>query len=143
MREKPIIHFLREHLPLYFPVLTTPGHGLHRTGIGGYANRGDYHPTGRAADIYLNVSNNHELRIGDALFRLFYQQAGRLGVDHVIWNRRIWSASRGGPRPYTGASPHTNHIHVYFTVTGASQRPDWLLDHLDTIAVDLGEVVRA
>jgi hypothetical protein len=53
----------------------------------------------------------------------------------VIWNREIWSASQGGPRPYGGASPHTNHIHVFFTEAHADEEPVWLLPQLDRLAV--------
>jgi hypothetical protein len=39
--------------------------------------------------------------------------AGALPLSYVIWNRTIWSSSHGWkPRPYTGASPHTDHVHV-------------------------------
>jgi hypothetical protein len=143
MSVKPIIEFLREWLPVYFPVLTTPGHGLHPTGVGGYARRGRYHPTGRAADIFLIARDPYERRVGDALFELFIRKGTDLGVDHVIWNEQIWSRSRGGPRPYRGSSPHRTHIHVFFTPWGAELRPCWLLPYFDDILVGLGEGARA
>jgi hypothetical protein len=51
-------------------------------------------------------------------------------LDHVIWNRQIWSSARGGPRPYTGVSPHTDHVHVAFTRAGSQNTtfPRTLLD---------------
>jgi hypothetical protein len=138
MRETTITLFLRQWLPLYFPVLRTAGHGLHASGVGIYANRGRYHPTGRAADIYFHAWDSDEKRIADALFRIFRQEHRRLGTDHVIWNREIWSASRGGPRRYQGTSPHTNHIHVYFTEEHADEEPLWLLTQLDRLVVRTG-----
>lgn len=34
-------------------------------------------------------------------------------VNYVIWNRTIWSRSRGfAAHRYTGSDPHTNHIHI-------------------------------
>ena len=34
-------------------------------------------------------------------------------ASYVIFNRKIWSAShKWVPRPYTGASPHTEHLHI-------------------------------
>jgi len=33
-------------------------------------------------------------------------------VKYVIWNRKIWSASKPSWRPYTGKNPHTKHVHV-------------------------------
>jgi hypothetical protein len=52
------------------------------------------------------------------------QNAQRMGVDYVIYNRRIWSAERAdeGWRPYSGASPHTDHVHASFLAEGA----DWM-----------------
>ncbi len=43
-----------------------------------------------------------------------YAMARRLGVMYLIWNKRIWSASRpeAGWRRYTGANPHTDHMHI-------------------------------
>lgn len=37
-------------------------------------------------------------------------------VKYVIYNRQIWSAKNGWkPRRYTGANPHTSHVHVSVT----------------------------
>ena len=50
-----------------------------------------------------------------------YAMARRLGIQYVIWNRKIWgsyNASRGW-RKYTGANPHTDHVHISFTWAGA------------------------
>lgn len=47
--------------------------------------------------------------------------ARRLGVMYIIWDTRIWKsyqASRGW-QPYTGASPHTDHVHISFSWAGA------------------------
>ena len=50
--------------------------------------------------------------------------ARRLGVMYVIWNRQIWSAYNpdGGWRPYSGASPHTDHVHLSLSWDGAMGR---------------------
>ena len=81
------------------------------------------HAEGRALDIGLLVSNPSEKLLGDQLFQAFIETGPQVGLDHVIWNRKIWSISQGGPRPYTGVSPHTDHVHVAFTRAG-SQRTD-------------------
>jgi trimeric autotransporter adhesin len=46
--------------------------------------------------------------------------ARRLGIMYMIYNRQIWSASNpdAGWRPYTGASPHTDHVHISLTRRG-------------------------
>lgn len=45
----------------------------------------------------------------------------------MIWNKRIWSASRAseGWRAYTGYSPHTDHIHISLSWNGATKRSSW------------------
>lgn len=51
----------------------------------------------------------------------------RLGIMYVIWNRRIWHAYRpdAGWVPYTGVSPHTDHVHFSFGWAGARQETTW------------------
>lgn len=51
-------------------------------------------------------------KIADYLWR----HRKRLGVWYVIWNRQIISMTyeSQGWRPYTGKSPHTDHVHVSF-----------------------------
>ena len=53
-----------------------------------------------------------------------YAMARRLGIQYMIWNRRIWGsyAADSGWRRYRGASPHTDHVHFSFTWAGARAR---------------------
>jgi hypothetical protein len=50
-----------------------------------------------------------------------YSNARRLGIQYVIWNKRIWGSynASAGWRAYTGANPHTDHVHISFTWAGA------------------------
>ncbi|MEJ5915917.1 hypothetical protein WDV86_15920, partial [Pseudokineococcus sp. 1T1Z-3] len=48
--------------------------------------------------------------------------ARRLGVMYVIWDSRIWASYRPTWRAYTGASPHTDHVHISLTWDGAMGR---------------------
>lgn len=53
--------------------------------------------------------------VGNALaaFLVAGARAGILPVHCVIWARTIWSRETGWQaRPYSGASPHTDHVHV-------------------------------
>lgn len=47
--------------------------------------------------------------------------ARRLGVMYVIWDSRIWKSYQAakGWQPYSGASPHTDHVHISFSWAGA------------------------
>ena len=85
------------------------------------------HKEGRAFDWMLSVNNPAEKAAGDALTAWLTGKdahgvvggnARRLGVMYVIWNRRIWSTYRiaDGWRPYTGSSPHTDHVHTQLHV---------------------------
>lgn len=69
--------------------------------------------------------------------------ARRAGVRTVIWNRRIWTAA--GPwRPYSGASPHTDHVHLDFSWAGARGETSLYEEHTGghvAIADDTGAEV--
>jgi hypothetical protein len=87
--------------------------------IGGYANRNiggtnvkSDHASGNAIDIMVSASRNRQL--GDDIAGYFQTNAASLDVKYIIWNRKIWSPQRNsqGWRPYSGASAHTDHVHV-------------------------------
>ena len=130
-QNQPIVHHARTVLVLTFPMLTRLGYSTNPSGIEGYAKRTTHsggpsaHAEGRALDIYVSAFVHAEKMLGDGLFDVFSKNHQVLGVDHVIWNRRIWSAAKGGPRPYTNAAngPHTNHVHVAFTRAGSQKQP--------------------
>lgn len=44
---------------------------------------------------------------------------------YVIWNRRIWTPDRGW-HAYTGASPHTEHVHLSIYATARDDMRPWL-----------------
>jgi hypothetical protein len=44
----------------------------------------------------------------------------RAGVMYVIFNRQIWSVRNRKWVPYTGPSPHTDHVHLSFSKAGAA-----------------------
>lgn len=88
------------------------------------------HKDGRAWDWRVSASNpEHVLQVDDLLTWLLAPDelgnaaamARRMGVMYLIWDSRIWKsyqASRGW-QPYSGASPHTDHVHVSFSWAGA------------------------
>ena len=110
---KPRVVSIMEALSKQFPytIWKLGGKVPRTTRTGGYSA----HSTGRAIDIYLEASDLIDKNLGDLLFAMFHQNATALKVDHEIWNRQIWSQSRGRVSDYTEANgPHTNHIHVAF-----------------------------
>jgi peptidoglycan hydrolase-like protein with peptidoglycan-binding domain len=94
------------------------------------------HHDGRAFDWMVSVDVPAEKAAGDALTAWLIGRdehgvlggnARRLGVMYVIWNRRIWGAYSAGAgwRPYSGVSPHTDHVHTSFSWDGAMGRTSW------------------
>lgn len=53
-----------------------------------------------------------------------YAMARRLGIQYVIWNHKIWGsyAAGSGWRKYSGANPHTDHVHISFAWAGARKK---------------------
>jgi hypothetical protein len=68
------------------------------------------HGEGRAADLGVPVGADWAATLADRL-RL---SSAELGVQCIIYNRRIWSGSypHAGWRTYTGSNPHVDHLHV-------------------------------
>jgi len=75
------------------------------------------HPKGRACDWSLRnsgfarASNDNEMRYGNDLAAFLVRNADRLGILYVIWYKEIWSPGNGW-RSYSGASDHTDHVHM-------------------------------
>lgn len=89
------------------------------TSVGGYSCRSIFggsqtsiHGLGRAIDIMISAETATGLRTGDEIRNFMINNSTTLGVQRVIWNEHTWSADQDGWRPYTGESPHTDHLHV-------------------------------
>ena len=86
--------------------------------VGCHRNGGPFeHPKGRACDWSLQNNgfapwHNRDTReYGNNLMAFLVRNADRLGVLYVIWNRQIWQPATGW-KSYSGASSHTDHVHV-------------------------------
>ena len=88
------------------------------------------HKEGRAWDWRVNTKNPEDvLRVDDLMTWLLAPDehgnvaamARRLGVMYVIWDSKVWKSYQAakGWQPYSGASPHTDHVHVSFSWAGA------------------------
>lgn len=119
----------------------------YRTGIVGISRwcngSASEHMEGRAVDWMLDARRPAQKAVGDAATAWLVANRGenarRLGVMYIIWNRRMWRAyaPERGWQPYTGASPHTDHVHVSLTWDGATKRTSWWTGRAVT-ASDLG-----
>ena len=82
------------------------------------------HPKGRACDYavdpsctFCGAAQGDAKAYGDDLSAFLVFNADRLGVLYVIWYQRIWLASTGQWKWYSGgrgdpSSNHTNHVHL-------------------------------
>lgn len=72
------------------------------------------HAEGRALDVHFP---GHADPAGTKLVQRLRPQAARLGIQALIWNRTIWSAKSpaAAGRPYLGAHPHYDHVHIELT----------------------------
>lgn len=71
------------------------------------------HSEGRALDLGLHARSPLQRQLADALLTILIRNAGEIAWSYIIWNHFIWyNDARGGPHPYTGPNPHTDHIHI-------------------------------
>jgi hypothetical protein len=117
------------------------------TGDGGivrdcHAGGTSEHKEGRAWDWMLDAHQPQDAAAADEVLTWLLAEdadgtphalARRLGVLYVIWDGRIWSAARAdqGWQPYTGASPHTDHVHLSFSSAGARGETSFFADVWD------------
>ncbi len=102
-----------------------------RLPLGGFApggvstghQEGSAHYAGRAVDVFVRPISQDNNRKGWAIASYLVAHASRLQIDHVIFDKRIWSAgslSEKGWRDYDpGSAPgnravleHRDHVHV-------------------------------
>jgi hypothetical protein len=123
---KPGVVDLSKRLLKAFP--TTRSLGIVRAcSVGGQSE----HKEGRAFDWGGLNAHSAKDRARVARFVLWlmksdtygnrYAMTRRLGIQYLIWNHKIWGSysASAGWRKYTGADPHTNHVHISFTWAGA------------------------
>jgi len=66
------------------------------------------HTEGRAWDC--KCSARKQKATGDKIFNLLIEKSEPLGIEKIIWDRKVWSA--GKTEDYTGVNPHTDHLHI-------------------------------
>jgi hypothetical protein len=104
--------------------------GISRScGVGGKSE----HKEGRAFDWGVSVHRAADRKAVNDLMRWLlktdrfgnrHAMARRLGIQYMIWNGRIWGAYAAGSgwRKYTGANPHTDHVHFSLSWAGARKK---------------------
>ena len=102
---------------------------LHESGVRGPRNLGIYncrairgsqnrsvHGDGRAIDVGFSGHSNPE---GWKLVERLLPHVGKLGIQRIIWARRIWDAKAPAGRYYSGAADHYDHVHIELTWAAA------------------------
>lgn len=76
-----------------------------------------HHAECRAYDMGIPVTSDGQARpeLGMQAVNLLGPHGARLGIDNMIYNRRIWSAANPAGRYYSGVHPHYDHIHIGLT----------------------------
>lgn len=86
------------------------------------------HESGRAIDFMVNSNRSDVQSFINWLLATDssgnkYAMARRLGVQYLIYNKRIWRPYRGGVwGAYTGSNPHTDHLHISLNPDGANKK---------------------
>ena len=88
------------------------------------------HNNGRCTDYMVSIEGMpraEQLKLGDQIAAWHRDNAKALGVNGVVWNRRVmgfphtglpaYRGPYGTWRPYTGPKPHTDHVHVEYDGT--------------------------
>ncbi len=81
--------------------------------IGGSTTR-SHHSECRAGDIGIPTGAGGSFRpeLGNPIIELLGPNGKALGLDHLIMNRRIYSARSPDGRYYSGPHPHYDHAHT-------------------------------
>ena len=112
---------------------TTSSMGIERDCAAGGTSE---HKEGRAYDWGVNAADPAQAAMAQDfltwllapdVFGNKYAMARRLGIMYVIWNRMTWKAYAAdkGWQPYSGTSPHTDHVHISLSWDGARGRTSW------------------
>ncbi len=81
------------------------------------------HSEGRALDVAMPTTGGRGSKAGHSLVQTLRADAAALGIQCIIYDRRIWSARSPGKngRAYGGVNPHYDHLHIELTRSAASK----------------------
>lgn len=91
------------------------------SGGGGLSTHGE----GRGWDAACNANSQAGLVLGNQVAGELVRLHQQLGVQRIIWNRRITDVPNGMGkwRAYHGTSPHTDHLHIELCWKAARDKP--------------------
>ncbi|MEO5680803.1 MAG: hypothetical protein ABIS47_14170 [Acidimicrobiales bacterium] len=129
--DKPGTVALRDLLEATYPA-TTPIGISRACSVGGQSE----HKEGRAYDWGVNAFDPAQKALADDFLAWLLAtdrygnvnaMARRFGLMYVIWNNQVWKSygTNRGWQPYTGAVPHTDHVHFSQSWDGAYKRTSY------------------
>lgn len=77
------------------------------------------HGEGRALDYGMPMVGGKGSPAGHELVRRLGEHGKRLGIQSIIYDRKIWSARSPNGRYYGGTHPHYDHLHIELTWNSA------------------------
>lgn len=78
------------------------------------------HSEGRALDVMFPVHNGKAHASGTELLNTLARNGTSLGIQSIIWNRKIYSRRTPNGRDYSGVNPHVDHLHIEMVRTSAN-----------------------
>ena len=134
---------LRTYLSAKFPQAWHIG-GYSCRAIVGVSSQASVHATGRALDVHIEVAessaaDNDE---GDPVGNFLIEHAEHIGIQYIIWDRGSWRADRADGdkvRPYTGAHPHNDHLHVELSVAAGDAETSFFRDGMADLPLPICE----
>lgn len=123
---KPGTIYLRDHLNFWY--------GNHSSGITRSCSVGGQseHKEGRALDWMINAGDPVATQVLNDMLKTdehgnAQAKARRMGMMYIIFNRKIFRLYQAGQgwQTYTGADPHTDHIHFSMAWSGANKQTSW------------------
>lgn len=129
--DKPGTVALRDLLEATYPA-TTPIGISRACSVGGQSE----HKEGRAYDWGVNAFDPGQKALADDFLAWLLAtdrygnvnaMARRFGMMYIIWNHQVWKSygTNRGWQPYSGAVPHTDHVHFSQSWDGALKRTSW------------------
>jgi hypothetical protein len=122
---------LRDYLYAHFPQTYEIG-GYSCRPINGNPSKMSVHATGRALDTMLALDDGEaDNDAGDPIGNWLIENAEAIGIQYVIWDLYTWQAERpdgAKGKPYGGAHPHHDHLHIELSVERADEVTNWFED---------------
>jgi hypothetical protein len=102
-------------------------------------DRWSIHGTGRAIDVMVPmVGGQADNGAGDPIAHFLMENAERIGLQFIIWDRSDWTAAASGDKleQYTGLYGHFDHLHIELTDAGAAMQTAFFTEGMPVPGAD-------